>query len=84
MGVVTEGIIAMPYELAMADELTRMQFYQTVTSEIATLRARLETVEAETRERCAMLGYAICAETRHVTLGDKVSEAIRNLEPRHD
>lgn len=51
MGVVTEGIIAMPYELAMADELTRMQFYQTVTSEIATLRARLETVEAETRER---------------------------------
>lgn len=53
MGVVTEGIIAMPYELAMADELTRMQFYQTVTSEIATLRARLETVEAETRERIA-------------------------------
>lgn len=28
------------------------------------------------RKRCAKIGYATCAETRHVSLGDKVSEAI--------
>lgn len=55
-----------------------------VTRERDAIRTKLETVEAETRERAAMLGYAICAETGHVTLGDKVAEAIRNLEPRHD
>lgn len=53
-----------------------------VTRELDAIRTKLATVEAETRERAAMLGYAICAETRHVTLGDKVAEAIRNLEPR--
>jgi len=47
MGVVTEGILAMPYELAMADELTRMQFYQTVKAELATLRAENEALRAQ-------------------------------------
>lgn len=28
------------------------------------------------RERCAAVGYWVCAETRHVTLGDKVRGAI--------
>lgn len=60
----------------LADKLSAAE------ANLAEARARLETVEAETRERCAILGYAICAETRHVTLGDKVAQAIRNLEPR--
>lgn len=32
----------------------------------------------ETRDRDAARAYRICAETRHVTLGDKVSAAIRS------
>jgi hypothetical protein len=36
-----------------------------------------EKVRAEERERCAKIGYRICAETRHVTLADKVDAAIR-------
>lgn len=32
----------------------------------------------ETRDRDAALAYRVCAETRHVTLGDKVSAAIRS------
>ena len=82
MGVVTEGIIAMPYELAMADELTRMQFYQTVTSEIATLRARLETVEAETIERAVKRIKA--DKDIQGLVKARLFIALRNLEPRHD
>lgn len=77
MGVVTEGIIAMPYELVMADELTRMQFYQTVTSEIATLRARLETVEAETRERAVIAGWNACRKSVYAVCEDVAAEADR-------
>lgn len=32
------------------------------------------------RERCAAIAYRVCAETRHVTLGDKAAEAIRTPE----
>jgi hypothetical protein len=42
--------------------------------------ALAEYVEKERtaeRERCAKIGYRICAETRHVTLADKVDAAIR-------
>lgn len=28
------------------------------------------------RQRCAGIAYRVCAETRHVTLGDKVRDAI--------
>lgn len=35
-----------------------------------------EAIMAE-RERCAAAGYWVCAETRHVTLGDKVRVAIK-------
>lgn len=31
-------------------------------------------------ERAAQVGYLTCAETRHVALGDNVSQAIRNLK----
>lgn len=34
----------------------------------------------EVTERAAGLAYATCAETRHVTLGDKVATALRNME----
>ena len=30
------------------------------------------------RERCARIGYRTCAETRHVSLGDAVDQAIRS------
>ncbi len=35
-----------------------------------------QAVEAE-RERLAQIGYRVCAETRHVTLGNSVAAAIR-------
>ncbi|MCZ7974422.1 hypothetical protein O9X80_07955 [Agrobacterium salinitolerans] len=56
-------------------------------TEISRLRQLLS--EAETRERearvkalnhAAVVAYATCAETRHVTLGDKVAAAIRALQ----
>lgn len=31
------------------------------------------------RDRCAQAGYQVCAESRHVSLGDKVRAAILNL-----
>lgn len=36
---------------------------------------------AAERERCATIGYITCAETRHVTLGNKVREAIIRSQP---
>lgn len=33
------------------------------------------------RERCAGIAYQTCAETRHVTLGDKCAQAIREPKP---
>ena len=35
-----------------------------------------QAVEAD-RERLAQIGYRVCAETRHVTLGNSVAGAIR-------
>lgn len=44
-------------------------------------RAGLEARKAEEsmRERAASEGYRVCAETRHVTLGDAVATAILSL-----
>ena len=36
-----------------------------------------EAALAAERERCAQIAYRVCAETRHVTLGDKAAAAIR-------
>jgi hypothetical protein len=47
---------------------------------VAKLQARALAAEAALaaeRERAAQIGYRVCAETRHVTLGDKVAAAIR-------
>lgn len=41
MGVVTDGILNMPFDMAMDDKLSQRQFYDTVRSEIADLRAAL-------------------------------------------
>lgn len=41
MGTVTEGILNMPLEMAMADELIRRQFYQTVQAELSRLRVEV-------------------------------------------
>lgn len=44
MGIMTEGVIRMPYELAMSDELSRKQFYDRANDamdELLTLRFKL-------------------------------------------
>jgi hypothetical protein len=41
--------------------------------------ARLRAAPVAMRERAAMAGYVACAETRHVTLGRKVADAIRAI-----
>lgn len=43
MSTVTEGILAMPYEMAMADPLSRHQFYGAVQA----LRARCAELEKD-------------------------------------
>ncbi|KRA58220.1 hypothetical protein [Rhizobium sp. Root651] len=61
--------------------------YQQAADEITRLRQLL--YEAEKREKevrakvlnhAAVVAYATCAETRHVTLGDKVAASIRALQ----
>ena len=59
------------------------------------LRAKLETVEAETRERCAKVADYVVqrahrdwhdrkkAEGAH-DMAEELAAAIRNMEPRHD
>lgn len=42
MTIVTKGIINMPFDLAMGDELTRRQFHQTVQARIVELEALVE------------------------------------------
>jgi len=37
-----------------------------------------EEARKEERERAASVGYRVCAETRHASLGDKVAAAIHN------
>lgn len=44
-----------------------------------TERDEAQAAQAGVVERCASTGYRICAETRHVTLGRKVEDAIRSL-----
>jgi len=62
-------------------------------AEITTLRARLETVEAETRERCAKVAEGVPRSALAIDCGyepiwfrhaKNIAAAIRNLEPRHD
>jgi hypothetical protein len=48
-----------------------------IPDEIAALRERVREAVAAEREACAQVAYRICAETRHVTLGDKAADAIR-------
>jgi hypothetical protein len=48
-------------------------------AEIARLRREVAAAEAAALERAADAAYRVCAETRHVTLGDKAAEAIRAL-----
>ena len=38
-----------------------------------------DAIRAEAFEEAAAVAYRVCAETRHVTLGDKAAAAIRNL-----
>lgn len=42
-------------------------------------RASTASEAERVREACANTGYWACAETRHVTLGEKVRAAIRSL-----
>ncbi len=40
--------------------------------------ARIKAAVAAEREACAQIAYRVCAETRHVTLGDKAAAEIRS------
>lgn len=76
---------------AVPDEISSAR----LTAENEAPRARLETVEAETRERCAKVADKVAEsdfarDDEHGTFViDKgtaafIAAAIRNLEPRHD
>lgn len=57
---------------------------QELRSETTALRAKLETVEAETRERCAKAVNDLDVGPLYDGVIVEALEAIRNLEPRHD
>lgn len=74
-------------KLRPSDWHTLCKTAREAATEITRLRQLLS--EAEKREReervkalnhAAVVAYATCAETRHVTLGDKVAAAIRALQ----
>lgn len=44
---------------------------------IETIATALLAAEQRGMERAAEIGYATCAKTRHVKLGDEVADAIR-------
>jgi len=46
---------------------------------LSTPTSQPPAAETRLREEAANIGYRICAETRHVTLGDKVAAAIRAI-----
>ena len=51
------------------------------TIEVVTeLRAQLATARNDALEEAAIAGSVTCYETRHVTLGDKVSDTIRAMK----
>jgi hypothetical protein len=47
-------------------------------------QVREEAIVRAALERAATKAYCTCAETRHVTLGDKCDDAIRNLADSRD
>lgn len=57
-------------------EFTPDQMRYIVTLVESTMTAAIEA----TKKKAANLAYAVCAETRHVTLGDKCATAIRSME----
>jgi len=51
----------------------------------AVIRAALDKARNDALEEAAKVAYARCASTRHVSLGDAVSDAIRALKGgKHD
>ena len=47
--------------------------------DVAELTTAMQSLINSTLERAAGVAYVTCAETRHVTLGDKAATAIRKL-----
>jgi hypothetical protein len=48
MGMMTEAVIRMPYEMAMSDELTRIQFYQRANNALDELLALRQQLAEQT------------------------------------
>ena len=70
----------------MSDDLTRpiIGIENRTAQEVFDIMCdRYRGARNDVLEEAARTGYRICAETRHVTLGDKVEAAIRALkEPK--
>lgn len=76
-------LIAMARRIAdhiVPERVTNGQQWRTIVERNDHALAERSALAAiiETQERDAALAYRVCAETRHVTLGDKVSAAIRS------
>ena len=63
-----------PLHKEAADEITRLRQL------LSEADKREKEVRAKALNHAAVVAYATCAETRHVTLGDKVAASIRALQ----
>lgn len=52
-----EAVIRMPYEMAMADELSRRQFYDCANDILNRLQERKKSSDADYERLCAALGW---------------------------
>ena len=66
-------------EVAAERETSRISIYgwRDKENEMEARALAAEAALAAARARAAQIGYRVCAETPHVTLGDKVAAAIR-------
>lgn len=56
------------------------RFSHILSSDTRTLAAMIDDLVDDKLDRAARVSYAVCAETRHVKLGDKVYEKIASLK----
>lgn len=63
----------------IAEQCRKITTEARLKERIRSLEAEIETAEQDALERASRVAYQICAETRHVSLGDRVSSAILAL-----
>ena len=62
MGLITEGVVSMPYEMAMHDELSRRQYYDHTQSAIRELKEELARLKGHADDMCNELENAVNVE----------------------